>query len=236
MKKKYVLIALSVIVIGLIVACGQMFTVRHVSVVFDNKTGLADENGVLKATGLNGRNNIFNIKESDLKKNIALAYPDNSIEVTNIERKFPNKIVIRVKERIPIFKIKVYSTVGGNTDMYVPTDKDFQRGALQNAESIKDLMLIEVSNFGVYETFDVQECKDMHTLVKALLDMSFEEEALPYFIQIIDFSEGYINVMLRETNAIISISPENIVDDTRVLFKRYLSLNPAGRYGVVLKR
>ncbi len=233
MKKKYVVIAISVIIIALIVACGQMFTVRHVSVVFYNKTGLADEAGVLKATGLSGRNNIFNVQETELKKNIASAYPDNSIEVTQIERKFPNKIVIYVKERLPIFKIRVYTNDG--VDRFVPTDKDFQRGTVQAEEDIT-LTLIDVRGFGVYETFDVKECNQLRALVSALLATSLEEEALPYLISSISFSDdGYMNVIFRETGAMMSVYAENVAEETQILFNDYLQLSAIDRYGAILK-
>lgn len=232
MKKKYILIIASIVVIALIVACGQIFTVRNVSVVFYNKTGLADEAGVLKASGLSGHNNIFNVKESDVKSRVANAYPDRSVVVTNIVRNFPDKVTIYVKERVPIFKIPVYSADG--EDKFVPTDKDFQRGNIQNGESI-DALLVEIKGFLVHETFDVKECVQLRALANALIKKEIEEDALPYFLSEVTFDNGNLNVLIRETNAMFIISADKVAEQTAILYDNYLALDASSRYGAVLR-
>lgn len=233
MKKKYVLIALSVLVVAAIVVCGQLFTVRHVSVVFYNKTGIADEADVISAAGLGGRNNIFNIKEADLKKNVAEAYPDNSIVVTDIVRNFPNKLTIYAKERIPIFKIKVYSASAEGNDRYVPTDKDFQRGTVQHEADIS-FQLITVTGFEVHETFDVKECVQLRNLVNTLIDEKIDEEALPYLISSINFEDGFLIVNFRGTGSVMKISSNAVAEQTRQLFNEYLSYDFDQRFNLML--
>lgn len=234
MKKKYILIIASILVIALIVACGQIFTVRHVSVVFLNKTGLADESGILEASGLNKQKNIFNIKESEIKEKVAASFDDNSIVVTDIERVFPNEVVVYVKERIPVFCLKVYSAEG--KDLYVPTDKDFQRGKIYSYEELaeKDYLLINITGFEVYETFDVKECVYLRTLANALTDKELEEEALPQLIESIAFGEGVLTVTLRGTAAKWTISEDDVKGDVYSAYDAYVALSDEDRYGAVI--
>lgn len=231
MKKKYIIILASVLVIAIIVACGQIFTVRSVSVVFHNKTALADEAGVLAASGLSGHNNIFNIKEREIKSRVASAYPDRSVVVTNIVRNFPNEVVLYVKERIPIFKLKVYSAEGD--DKYVPTDKDFQRGNVSDGGEI-NAVLIEVNGFEVHETFDVKECVQLRTVANALIKSGLAEESLAYFIESATFSDGALSFLLRETQARLTFLTDVTAEKTALLYARYIALDEQSRYGAEL--
>lgn len=234
MKKKYILIIASILVIALIVACGQIFTVRHVSVVFLNKTGLADESGILEASGLNKQKNIFNIKENEIKEKVAASFDDNSIVVTDIERVFPNEVVVYVKERIPVFCLKVYSAEG--KELYVPTDKDFQRGKIYSAEEIteKNYLLIDITGFEVYETFDVKECIYLRTLANALIDKGLEEEALPHLIESVAFGEDVLTLTLRGTAAKWIVSQENVQGEVSSAYERYVALSDEERYGAII--
>lgn len=231
MKKKYIVITASILIIALIVACGWIFTVRNVSVVFYNKTGLADEATVIAASGLSARKNIFSIKEADIKAGVAAAFDDNSIVVTNVVRNFPNEVVIYVKERIPIFKISVWSSDG--VERCVPTDKDFQRGNIVTEDEI-DYLLIEVKGFQVYETFDVKECVNLRAMAGAFIACGINEEALPYFISSVEITDEYFNVKLRETSAVLKISVEDVTAQTAALYEKYLQLDEQSRYGAVL--
>ncbi len=229
MKKKYVVIAVSVLIIALIVAFGQIFTVRDISVVFHNKTGLTDEADILKVAGITYKKNIFNVKEGEIKQKIASNFTDRSIVVTNVVREFPDKVVIYVKERVPIFRMQTYSSEG---TAYVATDKDFQRNAVQK-EGENSVKLIEVTGYEVRETFDVKECIALREVAYALIGEGMSEEALPYFIEKINFSGDALEITLAETKAVLRVKMTTATADTAKLYKKYIATPAAERYGAI---
>lgn len=231
MKKKYVVIAICVLVVAAIVACGQIFTVRDISVVFYNRTGMANEADILEASGLTNRNNIFNVKEKDIKNKIADAFPDNSILVTNVERQFPDKIVLYVRERTLVFKLDVYSSSGENK--CVLTDKDFQRGNILSEDEVSQ-KLIEVKGCVVHETFDIKECVALREIAKALVNNGVSEEALPYFIDTIEIVDDMLTITLAETNATLSVEMNSAYEQTAILYKEYIELTYSERNNAVL--
>ncbi len=229
MKKKYVIIALSLIVIALIIAFGQVFTVRSIDVVFENKSGLSNEGDILSASGISDNKNIFNVKESDIKKNVSSHFDDNSIVVTNVVREFPNKIVIHVKERMPIFLIKVYSAEG--EDRYVATDKDFQRGKIQKKEDI-DIRLVEVVGYEVYDSFNVIECIALRNMVKGFISQGIQEEAIPYFLDTVRIENEQLCITLFD-GAEMYVGFDHVQDDIAVMYNNYLSTEVSSRKNAV---
>lgn len=233
MKKKYIIISICVVIIALIAVCGQVFTVRNIGVVFYNKTGLADEADILAASGLDSRNNIFNVKESEIKRKISAAFPDNSIVVTNVERRFPDEVVIYVKERTPVFKIEVNSS--SEEKSFVATDKDFQRGKIQKEDELASLKLITVTGYVVNDSFDVKECVALRNIAKALTDKNMSEEALPYFIESVDVSGDELTIKLAETGALLYVDIDKAEEETADLYCRYLDMDYSARNNAVLR-
>lgn len=244
MKKSVVLIVVSVIVIALIVACGQIFTVRTVDVIFKNETDIADGGDVIEASGLNVHNNILNIREGQIKDKIAAAYPDNSIFVTNIVRRFPDRVSIYLKERIPIFKIVILPENDEKVKSFVPTDKDFQRNTVIGKESLeagKYDGLIEVVGYGLSgNTLDTKECRVLRKFALQCVANGINEEALTSFISKIniEYSDAYkirLCVTLRETNATFSVDEDGVAEDVASFLKTYRNLPFKERYDYQMK-
>lgn len=221
MKNKIIIIAISLIIVTALIVCGNVFAVDRVEVVFDNKTDITSEYDILKAAGISQSTIIFNIKESDIKSKISKQYKDNSIVVTNVERVFPNKVKIYVKERVLIYKLSVYSQTGENE--YVPTDKDFQRGVMY--QNIDDLLLINVKNFVVKDTFNLEECYQLREFAQALIDLGISEDALPYFVESIEFADSFLEVRLRNSSGMLTISRSEIKQEVSLLYSQYLKLS-----------
>lgn len=221
MKNKIIIIAISLIIVTALIVCGNVFAVDRVEVVFDNKTDITSEYDILKAAGISQSTIIFNIKESDIKSKISKQYKDNSIVVTNVERVFPNKVKIYVKERVLIYKLSVYSQTGENE--YVPTDKDFQRGVMY--QNIDNLLLINVKNFVVKDTFNLEECYQLREFAQALIDLGISEDALPYFVESIEFADSFLEVRLRNSSGMLTISRSEIKQEVSLLYSQYLKLS-----------
>jgi len=231
MKKKYIIIAISLIIVTTLVVCGYVFTVDNVEVVFDNKTNITKEYDILNAAGISNGTIIFNIKEADIKSRIAKQYKDNSIVVTNVVRLFPNKIKIYVKERVLLYKINVYSQSDGNE--FVPTDKDFQRGV--KISDIDDLILISVKNFVVKDTFNLEECYQLKELADSFITLGISEDSLPYFIEYVEFEDSLLEIKLRHSNGVFYISRDRIKDEIKSIYSKYNSLSDQDKLNCILE-
>ena len=231
MKKKYFVVIASLIIIVLIVAFGLVFNVRDVSVVFTNKTVYASETDILNAAGNIYKKNIFSINETEIKRSIAATFDDNSIFVTNIVRSFPDKVTIYVKERIPVFKMSVYTSDG---DDFVAADKDFQRQKIQKETEFSH-KLIDVTGYVVRDTFNVKECIALRNLALQFIDLEISEEALPYFIKEIHFEDNFMQVRIAETNAILFINIDNVREETTTLYNRYINTDFTARVDAIFR-
>lgn len=231
MKKSIVITIIFLVVIAAFLAGGQIFKVACVNVVFDNRTGLTTENEIVSIVGLDKRNNIFSVNEREIKEKVSKVFADHSIYVTDVERSFPNVVTIYVKERTPIFLLKVYSPTG--LERYVPTDKDFQRGTVYNAGDIAlDLKLITVEGIEVKDSFDEPEFYTLRTVASALTDERFEEAALPYFFDKVVFDEQkkatfYVSGTGATFVVGTNVDKASVVD----LLHSYLALPEAERFG-----
>lgn len=120
MKKKISVVVIIVVVITLIGILGGVFNVKTIEVQFKNKPDGIAVSDVLAKSGLELRRSILNLNENEVTKKINHAYPDRSIEVVDIERKFPNKIILTVLGRTPICYVK-----DEDSNVYL-ADADFQ--------------------------------------------------------------------------------------------------------------
>ncbi len=230
MKKKIVIIAISLVIVTALIICGNIFAVDSVEVVFDNKTDITNEYDILKAAEISKSTIIFNIKENSIKSKVSKEYKDNSIVVTNVERVFPNKVKIFVKERVLIYKLNVFSQT--DDDLYVPTDKDFQRGAL--IDNIDDYNLITVKNFVIKDTFNLEECYELREFADVFISLGISEEALPYFVESIEFSEKTLKIDLRHSSGIFTISRNNIKNELKTIYYQYLKLSDQDKLNCAL--
>ncbi|NLL56142.1 MAG: FtsQ-type POTRA domain-containing protein [Clostridiales bacterium] len=226
MRKKYVAITISVVMIALIITFGQIFTVKNVKVEFKNETGMATEQTILELADITSNTNIFSLKESKIKQNIN-DYYSNSL-IVDVERVFPNTVTIHVKERLPMFLVSV------NNDSYsgyVYTDIDFQRSDI--AQGL-DKHIITVENYTVKNTFDTAQCIAVRVFAKTLLDNGMEQSAIVAFVESITINDDNLTVNLRQNNAVFVINRNKVQDSTTLIYHKYLSLSVPERVGAVL--
>lgn len=126
MTKKHVVLIVGLVLIAAIALInGLLFRVKTVTVDFDTETSIQAEEGeaekIIAASGIKKGKNIFGVSESRMIKNINAALP--GVRVVNIERIFPNRIVIHVSKRVPVYLMK-YRQNTSDAAKYVVVDGD----------------------------------------------------------------------------------------------------------------
>lgn len=108
-----------VVLAGLGIMCGTIFVVRDVEVVDANPAAILsaeEKNNIVTKTELHGKNILFSINQNKIKANIKACDP--MYKVHSIKTEFPNKVVIKISRRVPIYWDQVNSKYY-DADMYV---------------------------------------------------------------------------------------------------------------------
>lgn len=101
MKKKWLIISLSIVlvlIVTIVTLSFTLFTVQEISVNFRTSTSAeysSDE--IISSSGLKYGKNIFFLKKQNAINSIEKAHP--YLEVVNIETSFPSKLTIHLRER-----------------------------------------------------------------------------------------------------------------------------------------
>ena len=105
-----VFIAFVLIVLTIVLLACTVFIVRDISVKSEVNSQLLDSDAIIESSGLSKGHSIVSINKSKVKANIEKDNP--YVEVLNVVRVFPSKIVIEVTVRTGI--MTVLSTDGGS--------------------------------------------------------------------------------------------------------------------------
>lgn len=128
-----VFVGIVLFIIMIILLNMTVFTVKDVTVLNKVESQLIDEQSIISSSDIHIGSNIFAISEKKSKELIEVSHP--YLMVDDIERFFPNKVVIHVSVRIPYMAIKL-----SGTDAYAVVDG-----------SLKILDIIDVTN-SIYAT------------------------------------------------------------------------------------
>ncbi|MFW5780202.1 MAG: cell division protein FtsQ/DivIB [Bacillota bacterium] len=224
MKKKYIAFVTGLLLIAIIVVFGNLFLIKSVDVVFINKPEFADEDNIINASEISINTNIFNINDENIKDNINSYYDNNSLAVLDIERVFPNKVVIHVKERKPVL-IVPYAEEDG--DECVPTDINFQMVKKQNKSDI-DYDSIQIKGLAVQNTFNNFSFRQINSIMTAFTDMNFTDDMLVAFIKEIVVNDDYIRIVLRHGDSVFDIElvqDKDIYDSAVEAYHSFLDLD-----------
>lgn len=231
MKGKHIAVIASILIFALIITMGRLFLVRSVEISFDRQPVYVNEADIVSASNIKFSSNIFSINESEIKKNVSNFYGDNSVSVIDVERVFPNKVIIYAKERFPILFVK---TVDGR---YIPTDIDFQLNKVA-AEDFDGQALIAVSGIEVDLGFNATEFREIRKMLCSFLACGLKAEGLAVFFEEIKVSSESYTFLLREGGSAFEItrtgSLEEKCSDVYEEFLDYLSEGDI--FGLTLKR
>ncbi|MFA6867077.1 MAG: FtsQ-type POTRA domain-containing protein [Clostridia bacterium] len=227
MKKKYVAIIIAVVVLAIIFTFGQVFTIRSVDVVFENDTDIATDSEIINLAGVEHDKNIFSLNEDKVVEKINNQYK-NALKVT-VERKFPNKVLIKINERTPMFVLEINND---NYQGFIATDKDFQRTDECQLEDFPDL--IKVSGYSIQSTFDTKECRAIREFTNDLINLGVKTEAVNVMISRIYFNGSKMMVQLSQYDAKWEI---NIQNDIKLqichIYENYNKMEPIDRLGKI---
>lgn len=228
MKKTVIAVVVGLVIVGLIIAFGQIFTVRYINVEFENAVSATSKEEILSIADIDTHTNIFVMDEKALAKKIENAFEDNVVSVDNIVRHFPNTVTINVSERIALFKIP--ARVGGKTG-YVSVDKNFQRTEIYQEDALQDEVLIDIRGVEITSSYNIDECIALKNIADTLLTIGFKEESIPYLIRTIEFTGDDMTVVLRTDGAILKISGyrDNLKDKFAQVFAQYINESPSLR-------
>ncbi len=112
-----VFLVIVVVLVVFVLLNMTVFTISSISVENEVYSAYIDQASIIDASGITKGKNIFFLSESNSSEAIEKAFP--YLKVSNIERKFPSKVVIHVDVRqgtmsIPAAEENVYAIVDGD--------------------------------------------------------------------------------------------------------------------------
>ena len=159
--------------------------------------------------------------------------------MTDIVREFPNKVTIKISERIALYKIAARSEEG---EGYVAVDRNFQRNTIYAEEDLEGMNLIDVKGFAVDGSFVTEECYILRDIANALIQYSggdgnsIPEEGIPYLVKEIIFDGNFVRISLRTNDSTIVLDRSNdksIKEQVQSLYRSYRATDVQERDGKV---
>jgi hypothetical protein len=221
-KRLIILFSLLIVIVLIIVLNSTLFIVKDISTSYPECDKFT-ANDIISASSIVKDKNIFMISKEKSINIIEKSIP--YVEVINIEKKFPNKIIIHTDLRIPIMVIKI-----DGTDRYLLIDKDLKVLNIINANAINDYCLIRGNTvkfsgndeeiIGGFIQKDTEEFKNLTLIVETILSLNtaFIGPSFNEYFKSIDFydenNEGIITISVKnDSNKYFEIKKDSIVED-----------------------
>lgn len=219
-----IFIAVAVAVVVIVVCC-VMFLTGSIEVRTTSDLTLDDQtvDSIVSQSGISKGDSIFAIDEGAAIAAIEKANP--LLKVVDIERKFPNKVVIYIAERTPLMAIALEPQESGE-ELYAVVDSDLKILSVVPVSGIAGLTA--VSNFtvaGGEETVGsfVSEKSDwLKGIVDGAEKVSFVESRFTSFITGIRFGQTKIYV---QTNTGVTFVLKNVAETDDMFVGAYTYYN-----------
>lgn len=135
MNKRLIIAFICLVVIAIpIIVVSAVFTVGSIDVIAIGDGFEFDKTAIVDDTGIKIGSSIFTISEKKAINNVEVNNP--TIKVVNIERIFPNKVVLNIVKRIPIVAIKT-------KDAYALIDREMRVVEITDTLLGRDLVIYE---------------------------------------------------------------------------------------------
>lgn len=106
-KRVLALIIIFAIIAITLILCATVFLLRNVEVGYSavGEDAVVSKEEIIAASGLKPNKNVLFINEKQIVSNVQQKYPQ--VKVINVERVFPNKVIIYVTVRVPVLAVSV---------------------------------------------------------------------------------------------------------------------------------
>ncbi len=206
-----IFIAVAVAIVVIVVCC-VMFLVGSVEVRTADNLTLDDDavSAIVSQSGISKGESVFSIDEDSSVSAIEKANP--YLKVVDIERKFPNKVVIYVAKRTPLMYVALEEQEDG-AQLYAVLDNELK--ILDVVPLAKTQGLTLVSNFTIVGgeesagSFVGDKSQWLAGVVEGAQRVTFVENRFCDFISEITY--GQISVRIR-TNTGVSFVLKNVAD------------------------
>lgn len=219
-----IFIAVAVAVVVIVVCC-VMFLTGSVEVRTTDNLTLEDEtvNAIITQSGIRKGESVFAIDESEAVNAVEKANP--TLKVVDIERKFPNKVVIYIAERTPLMAIAFEEQESGEK-LYAVVDNELKILKATGEDGIVGLTVVD--NFTIaggedsVGSFVGDKSTWLAGVVAGAQKVSFVSSRFTAFVKSITF--GQINVSVK-TNTGVTLVLKNVesIDDMFVGAYTYYS-------------
>ena len=191
-----IFIAVAVAVVVIVVCC-VMFLTGSVEVKTAGDLTLDDDkvNAIVSQSGIKKGESIFALDKASATSAVEKANP--YLKVVNIERKFPNKVVIYIAERSPVLAIPV-ETEEGESALYALVDNELKILGVATESEISGLT--PVSNFTISGgeesagSFLGEDADGLAGVVEGAESVTFVSNRFNDFIKNIEFSKSNVRV------------------------------------------
>ncbi|MBQ8177823.1 MAG: hypothetical protein IJ033_01390 [Clostridia bacterium] len=220
MKRRYISVAIGLVVVILITIFGNLLKISKVEVEFSDAPVSVDAVEIYDFSTIKLGDSILSLNENVVKKRIMDSYSDNAIAVTDIVRVFPNKVIIYCQEHVPMCAI----AKKGNPDVYAIADGDFQLNKVV-AKADADLdALILIEGLEVGDTYNTATFKMLNKLFIALEDEGLDYAEQARFIKSIKYNVSNLTIVTRSGYTdTFSYTPETIDEAIRGFYQKYLT-------------
>lgn len=224
MKKKIAVMLICVLLVSLVSVLGGIFNVRSIQVLFLYKQKQASAADIIADSGLQLRASILNINETSVKAKVSRINNDRSVEVYDIERVFPNKVILKVKAHNPMFYLE---SENGKTYL---ADVDFQlnKEIESNVSSLIPIIGYKLQND---VSFDSKELKTVKYVISIMLE-KWNADAIRAVIKEIEIKDQEINfltmsndsfkVKIFSSKELIDKETKNINDEVESFYNMYM--------------
>ena len=188
-KRLWVILAVIASAVVLAVVLGTLFSIGGVDVNTTNDITLSAEqkSNIIELSQIKKGKNIFSIDEGIAISNIELNQP--TLKVISIERKFPNKVVIYVTDRTPVFSC---ATGDGR---YAILDRELKVMSFSNTRntSLTELIGLEDVSFELGQVIEYRN-NLLIKMIKGAESCSFINERFYTFFPKVEVLEDVINL------------------------------------------
>jgi transcriptional regulator of acetoin/glycerol metabolism len=202
---------------------GTVFVIKEVEINFISAESFTNEeeskeNMLSKIDYLKGKSILFNVNENEIRSKIESA--EKLIKVKNIKAEFPNKIIIDVRERFPVYK---YTFMG--TTMILDTEMRIlykDPNAWKDESELTDisdagisLNPADVGDFATGATaVSIKKIEQLNIVSNYFSAQGTQEAGRTHMLRKITFDDdNSASDMLR---MVIEMKPQSVLADTKI--------------------